>query len=595
MTSPRVFLVGFRGDTPVLRHALAGYDDESMISERIIEALQRAIKTLGLEGLVVLEHPGDLSHGDYSTNIALVASKKAGKNPRALAEEIVKNLGIIEGVLKIETAGAGFINFHLARSFFSESIPAIIERGESWGSNATLKGKKIIVEYSQPNPFKPFHIGHLMSTTVGESISRLVEWSGATIFRANYQGDIGPHVAKGIWGLQKNNLNPESIQDLGDAYVIGNTAYEDDVASKAEIDSINKRLYEGDASLKDIYDKGRATSLAHFEDLYAVLGTKFDEYFFESDAWRVGLQIVEEGKAKGIFEESDGAIVFKGEKVGLHTRVFVTSKGTPTYEAKELGLAEMKRKLFPFDLNVTTIAVEQDGYFKVVEAAMAELWPSVAGKYTHTAFGMMQLSSGKMSSRKGNIITGESLIEEMRAKALAKMEGRVFESEEIKRDVADAVAVSAIKYSILKQSTGKNIIFDPEASLSFEGDSGPYLQYSYVRAQAVLRKAKEEKIPALSSDFIYQITERMPEVTELERTLYRFPEAVERAEKEREPHHITTLLTELASAFNSWYATGKIVDSADALSPYKVGLAKAFALTMKNGLTILGIRAPEVM
>ncbi|TAK58420.1 arginine--tRNA ligase [Patescibacteria group bacterium] len=566
-----------------------------MISERIIEAIQGALTTLGLEGVVVLEHPGDLSHGDYSTNIALAVAKKAGKNPRVLAEEIVQSLGSIDGVQKIETAGAGFINFHLTRSFFSESISAITESGESWGSNATLKGKKIIVEYSQPNPFKPFHIGHLMSTTVGEAISRLVEWSGADIYRANYQGDIGPHVAKGIWGLQKNNLNPSNIQDLGDAYVIGNTAYEDDPASKAEIDSINKRLYEGDASLQDIYDKGRKASLAHFEDLYRVLGTKFDEYFFESNAWRVGLKIVEEGKSRGIFEESDGATVFKGEKVGLHTRVFVTSKGTPTYEAKELGLAQMKQQSFPFDLNVTTIAVEQDGYFKVVEAAMAELWPDMAGKYTHTAFGMMQLTSGKMSSRKGNIITGESLIEDMRAKALAKMEGRVFESEEIKQDVADSVAIAGIKYSILKQSTGKNIIFDPEASLSFEGDSGPYLQYSYVRARAVLRKARAEKIPALASDLIYQISELIPEVSELERTLYRFPEIVERAQVDREPHHITTFLTELASAFNSWYATGKIVDSTDTLSPYKVALTRVFALTMQNGLTILGIRAPEAM
>lgn len=589
-------LIGSRGESGVfLYQYLARYDDESMISERIIEAIQGALTTLGLEGVVVLEHPGDLSHGDYSTNIALAVAKKAGKNPRVLAEEIVQSLDSIDGVQKIETAGAGFINFHLTRSFFSESISAITESGESWGSNATLKGKKIIVEYSQPNPFKPFHIGHLMSTTVGEAISRLVEWSGADIYRANYQGDIGPHVAKGIWGLQKNNLNPSNIQDLGDAYVIGNTAYEDDPASKAEIDSINKRLYEGDASLQDIYDKGRKASLAHFEDLYRVLGTKFDEYFFESNAWRVGLKIVEEGKSRGIFEESDGATVFKGEKVGLHTRVFVTSKGTPTYEAKELGLAQMKQQSFPFDLNVTTIAVEQDGYFKVVEAAMAELWPDMAGKYTHTAFGMMQLTSGKMSSRKGNIITGESLIEDMRAKALAKMEGRVFESEEIKQDVADSVAIAGIKYSILKQSTGKNIIFDPEASLSFEGDSGPYLQYSYVRARAVLRKARAEKIPALASDLIYQISELIPEVSELERTLYRFPEIVERAQVDREPHHITTFLTELASAFNSWYATGKIVDSTDTLSPYKVALTRVFALTMQNGLTILGIRAPEAM
>ncbi|MES2134661.1 MAG: arginine--tRNA ligase [Patescibacteria group bacterium] len=555
-----------------------------MISEAIIEAIQHSLKTLGLEGEVVLEHPSELSHGDYSTNIALAVAKKAGKNPRTLAEEIVATLGTIEGVEKIDVAGAGFINFHLTRAFFSDSVLGILERGELWGSNATLKGKKIIVEYSQPNPFKPFHIGHLMSTAVGETVSRLVEASGAKIFRANYQGDIGPHVAKCIWGIMKEHLDPKDISALGAAYVAGNSAYEDDPEAKKEIDSLNVRLYENDPTLHDLYTEGRKTSIAHFDDLYTILGSRFDRYFFESEVWRRGVELVREGLEKGIFEKSDGAVVYKGEKVGLHTRVFLTSKGTPTYEAKELGLVEAKLHTSPFDLNITTVAVEQDAYFKVVESSLAELMPALHGRYTHVVFGMMQLTTGKMSSRKGNIITGESLIEEMRAKALAKMEGRVFESEEIKRDVADAVAVSAIKYSVLKQSTGKNIIFDPEASLSFEGDSGPYLQYSYARSQSVLKKAGSWKLKAGS----------LPEtVSSLERLLYRFPEVVERAGKEYEPHHVTTYLTELASAFNGWYAQGRIIG--DEYESYKLALTSAFALTMKNGLYVLGIRAPEAM
>lgn len=556
-----------------------------MLRDTITQAIVEALKNLGLSDVqVVLERPADLSHGDYSTNIALVAAKKADKNPRQLAEEIFAALGPIAGVQKVEIAGAGFINFHLEDNFFRDSARTILDVGDSWGTNKILKGQRVMYEYTDPNPFKVFHIGHLMSNSLGESLARIAESSGASVIRANYQGDIGPHVAKCMWGLMKEHLDPKSVSDLGKAYVVGNAAYEDDTVAKEEIDSINRRLYDADATLKQLYDAGRATSLQHFEDLYRILGTKFDHYFFESVMSPIGVKIVEEGLTKGIFEKSDGATVYKGEKKGLHTRVFLTSKGTPTYEAKELGLNKSKFENEKLDHSIIITANEQSGYFQVVLAAMAEVLPDVAAKTQHISHGFMQLVGGKMSSRKGNVVSGESLIEEMRAKAFAKMEGRTFESEEEKESVADAVAVAAIKYSILKQGTGKNIVFDPEQSLSFEGDSGPYLQYAYVRARSVLKKAENE----------VRSTENFPnEVSMLERLLPRFPEVVERAGKEYEPHHVTTYLTELASAFNSWYAEGRILG--DEHEAYKLELTKAFALTMKNGLNALGIRVPETM
>jgi len=550
---------------------------ENILKKKITEALE-AVGIVEVEPMI--EYPNEFSHGDFATNAAMVAAKQADKNPKTLAEELVHAIGEIEGVENIEVAAPGFINFTLSREYYSNVLQNI---GINWGKNTALSGKRIIVEYSQPNPFKPFHIGHLMSTTVGESISRLVEFSGANIFRANYQGDIGPHIAKCIWGLQKKALNPASVADLGDAYVAGSAAYEDSAEAKAEIDSINKRLYAHDAELQPVYDAGRATSLAHFDELYTILGTKFDHLFFESQVAERGVELVREGLAKGIFEESEGAVVYKGEKKGLHTRVFITSQNNPTYEAKEVALAEAKNKVFPYDLNITTIAVEQDNYFTVVEAALAELLPQFAGKYTHIAFGIMQLTGGKMSSRKGNIITGESLVEDMRAKALAKMEGRDLGDQ--KQHVADAVAVSAIKHGILKQARGKNIIFDPEASLSFEGDSGPYLQYSYVRAKSVLEKAGGKDTIIYDS-----VPDKIPA---FERLLPRFPSIVLRAAKEYEPHYVTTYLTELASAFNGWYAEEKIIGSSD--EAYKLRTVEAFAHTMKNGLWLLGIDTPEKM
>ncbi len=565
-----------------------------MIQSVLKDAISHALSQLGIEDVEpVLEHPSDLAHGDYSTNVAMVAAKRAKQNPKVLAEKLVEELGVIEGVEKIEVAGAGFINFTLSREFYADVLKniSLTPEGE-WGRNETLKGKRVMMDHTQPNPFKPFHIGHLISNATGESLARILEASGAKVTKVNYQGDIGLHVAKCLWAVRKDGTNTEDIIAIGNAYMSGSKAYEDDASAKSEIDSINKKLYEkSDAGLNALYEKGRKTSLKHFDDIYKTLGSEFDRLYFESETVPLAMKAVERGTKEGILEKSDGAVVFKGENEGLNTRVFVNSAGIPTYEGKELGLIKLKRKEYPFDIALTSTAVEQKNFFEVVTRVAEKLWPELRGKYVHIAFGMMLLSTGKMSSRKGNVVTGESLIDEMRANALDKMKERELSDNE-KRDVADAVAVAAVKYSILKQSRIKNIVFDPEASLSFEGDSGPYLQYAHVRALSVLNKAAQNEI---KSDIIYDITQVPEVVSELERLLYRFPEVVERAQKEYEPHYVTTFLTELAGAFNTWYAKEKIVDARDPTSAYKVALTRAFATTMKNGLYLLGIKAPERM
>jgi arginyl-tRNA synthetase len=443
-----------------------------------------------------------------------------------------------------------------------------------------------------------------MTNAVGESIARILEYGGARVARANYQGDIGLHVAKAIYGLFDNEklqskAGSVALQagNIGRAYARGAELYEIDEKAtamagqaKKEIDEINKKVYErSDPKINEIYKWGFDVTMEAFEDIYKILGTKFDFYFLESVMADIGKEIVEVNRGK-VFEESDGAVIFKAEKHDpkLHTRVFVTSQGLPTYEAKELGLAMEKFKTEPnMDLSITITANEQADYMKVVAKALSLIHPEFENRMKHITHGMMRFVGGKMSSRKGNVITGESLMNDVHEMVLEKMTDRDFAPEEQEK-IANEVGVAAIKYSILKQSTGGDIIYDFDKSISFEGDSGPYLQYSYTRANSVLEKAQKENI---LPDF-----ENVPEeIFELEKLLYKFPRIVTRSAFEYEPHYIANYLIEIARSFNSFYGNNLIVNKDDQYSPYKIALTYAFSFVMKNGLHLLGIEAPRKM
>jgi arginyl-tRNA synthetase len=303
----------------------------------------------------------------------------------------------------------------------------------------------------------------------------------------------------------------------------------------------------------------------------------------------IGKEIVLANIGK-VFDESNGAVVFQAQNYNpkLHTRVFINSQGLPTYETKEIGLTLTKFEKENPDISIVTTAIEQGEYMKVVQKAISLMYPELESRMKHVTHGMMRFASGKMSSRKGNVITGESLITDAKEIVFEKMAERDFSSEE-REAIATAVGVSAVKYSILRQATGGDILFDFEKSISFEGDSGPYLQYTAIRANAVLQKGITAGI-SLS----FAIPETWQE-TNLEKYLYRFEEVIAHAYAELQPHYITTYLTELASYFNTFYSSGKIVDSTDPASPYRLALTSAFYFTMKRGLYLLGISVPEKM
>jgi len=575
------------------------------VAKKIYEAIRKATGA----NEVALEHPELDIHGDYSTNIALVDAKSKGVDPKKLAKDIVdkliKDTNLARYVSKIETAGTGFINFWLKEDYLKATLETIISKNGNYGRSESLKGKRVMVEFAHPNTHKEMHIGHMRTLIVGESLARILEWAGAEVFRANYQGDIGPHVAKAIWGttkiLKESNSNWEKAEKLdskqkahllGEGYVLGNNEYKE---NEKEIVELNKKLYNNADDTKGDYQRTRRWSLEYYDTFYRRFDTKFDKLFFESEVAAKGKELVEKNVGR-VFEKSEGALIFDGEKYGLHKRVFVTKEGTPTYEGKEMALAPLQHKTFPFDLNIHVVANEQKGYFQVVIKALEELDPSFKGKEFHLSMGMVNLVGAKISSRKGVVITVDGLLDDVK-KALAK-----FENNDIgnKDEILEHITIASVKCSVLKTSPVQNVAFDIEKSINIKGDSGPYLQYTYARAQSILRKATGNKEALLPKSKDIKMDKLNKEEKLVLRSLSRFPEVIDDAAKNYSPNVICTYLFDLAQKFNSFYNAhgilkSKIKKEGRETVEFRLVLTKAVGIVIKNGLHVLGIQAPDRM
>ncbi len=532
---------------------------------------------------VVLARP-DEQFGDYATNVALQLARPLGKNPREIAEEVADKLRETGEFADVSVAGPGFINVRLADT-------ALIELAETHPERS-LEGKTVLVEYSDPNPFKPLHAGHLYTTLVGDSISRLIENAGAKTVRLNFGGDVGLHVGKSMWAILRKlggelpdklaNI-PESERPtwLGERYVEGNTAYEEDEIARQEIVATNKRVYalhsdqDTESPFARIYWTTRQWSYDYFDTLYTQLEVEpFDRYIPESEVTQLGLETVREQLARGVYKESDGAVVYEGEKVGLHTRVFINSEGLPTYEAKDVGLSLTKWRDYGFDESIIITANEQAQYMQVVIASIREFAPEAADRTRHLTHGVVKMQGGvKISSRKGNGITALEIIEAARRAA-----------KETGRETTESTVLAAIKYAFSKTRIGGDIIYDPKESVALEGSSGPYLQYAHARARSILAKSdKSSRRPE----------ELQPGERKLLRKLSEFKETVERATEELLPHHIATYLYELAQEFNSFYEHNRVIG--DERESIRLWLVSCYAGKLKSGLELLGIDAPEKM
>lgn len=596
---------------------------------QIANNIKIALSALNIQNEeVTVDPPQNPSFGDYTSNIALKLAKKYNKNPVWLADNIIANLPKEAWLEKAEVMKPGFINFWISKQFHLEELQKIIESDDIFFQSSMYVGKKMMFEYTDPNPFKEFHIGHLYSNAVGESLARIASFLGATVKRANYYGDVGMHVAKSLWGMKKKMADEkatlkdlekktlkERVQFLGQSYAIGAQAYEGDEKAKEEMKDINyavfvagqeylkqkkgiqptvdyRKYLEGKHvdldSLTELYMKGKTWSLQAFDEMYKKLGTKFDYDYPESMMAELGQKMVLEYLGKGVFKRSEGAVIFEGEKYGLHNRVFINSLGLPTYEAKDLGNAPTKFKDFPYDLSYIITANEINEYFKVVLTALSKINPSLAKKTIHIGHGIVRLPEGKMSSRTGKIMTGEFLID----RAEKEVEAIMKNTEDgigNKSQVIQKIAIGAIKFALLRQGIGSDIEFNLNESVSFSGNSGPYIQYTYVRCQSILRQAH---FASKKINLDYLIGQ---EENDLLRTLVQFSETVFESGQKNAPHIIAGYLFSVAQKYSAFYENCPIMKAKDKEKEFRLSLTLATSLVLKKGLLLLAIETVEKM
>jgi len=616
--------------------------------DEIREELAKIIEKLfGIKTEVDVTVAPENFDADYSSNIAMKLAKEVGKNPREIAGEIVNafsgqngaaetddmagggyegdDRGGAERYFDVEIAGPGFLNFKSRDEYFKQKISDFCDNFTKNISQDEYSGQVVVCEFSDPNPFKVLHIGHLYTSVVGDSISRLVEFAGGKVIRANFGGDVGLHVAKNLYACEKHlseftsEQTPEEVVSLlGKCYVEGTNAYESDDDAVAEITELNKKIFEistqgepeeanfpenvknfdKNEDLAAFYWWARKNCYAYFADFYKAIGLKFDKYYPESTVAERGLTEVR-SHVGPVYETSDGAIVFHGENYDrkLHTRVFINKNGLPTYETKDIGLLFTKFDDYHFDKSIVITGNDIIDYMKVVLKSVEQYAPELVEKTVHLTHGNVTLPGReKMSSRKGNFVRAIDVLEDVKKELALSRSMRESSFASDVSTVDEKISFGAIKYSFLKYKVGTNFDFDIRESVKMSGNSGPYLQYSAVRAGKILGKAMEGGITS-EGDARGAGEKLVWELSEHERNLIRklleYKNVLGEAVASLSPNLIANYLYELAQVFSRFYENVKVAGSEFERERAEIVLVYLKVLT--HGLSLLGIEVPEKM
>lgn len=556
------------------------------------EEILKLLKSSGIQATEEkIEIPPNPEMGDYAFPCFELA-KVLKKNPNQIAEETVNKLKVWETSLieRVESKGA-YINFFLNWEKISEKLLKEIISDKKYGASDFGKRKKVMIEHTQPNTNKPQHIGHGRNSVLGDSLVRIMRYAGYKVFSVTYWGDIGSQQAKAIlgykmWGQDKKpDIKPDHF--IGKFYVMYNEKYPED-KEQPKVREFLQNWEKGDKKTLELWKKVTSWVLEGFHETIDRLGVKLDIELAESQFEKDSKKIIDVLLKKKIaFKSPEGAVVVDLEKYGLPSYIVLRSDETVLYSTKDLSLAVHKIQKYKLDKSIYVVGAEQKLYFEQVFKTLELLGEK--GGFCHLVYGLVNLPEGKMSSRLGKVVLLDDVIDkvvDLAAKEIEKRNSGMKEKE--KKSTAEKIGIGAMKYALLKVSPEKDIVFDWDKILDFEGDTGPYIQYAYTRCNSILKKAKKTKSKIKS----IRLTEHE---RNLLKVLSRFPEVVVNSAKDMRPHNICNYANEVATKFNNFYQFCPVLKSEGNEKKFRLALVQATKNVLENSLDLIGIRVPEKM
>jgi len=593
---------------------------ESLISKAAKEAV-KALYDLDASDKMVQPQK---TRSEFEGNLTLVVFpfvRAAKKSPEQTAQEIGEYLQEHCAAVEKFNVVKGFLNLSIGDGAWLELLKAI-DADEQYGKKAANEQSPLVmIEYSSPNTNKPLHLGHVRNNLLGWSLAKIMEANGNHVVKTNIVNDRGIHICKSMLAWQKwgNGETPESSGKkgdhlIGDYYVAFDKHYREEVKelvaqgmdeekAKQEAPLIKEahemlvKWEQGDSEVRALWEQMNSWVYAGFDETYRRMGVEFDKIYYESQTYLKGKAKVEEGLAKGLFERhADGSVWADLTKEGLDQKLLLRSDGTSVYMTQDIGTAEMRFQDYPIDKMIYVVGNEQNYHFQVLSILLDRLGFKWGKELVHFSYGMVELPNGKMKSREGTVVDADDLMELMIDDAYqTSMELGKFDdmTEEERREIARIVGMGALKYFILKVDARKNMLFNPEESIDFNGNTGPFIQYTYARIRSILRKAQGESGPMNLANTTGLIS---PKEVELIQKMSEFGAAVEQAGKDYSPSGIANYCYELTKVFNQFYHDYSILNESDEQKrKIRLVIARNVAKIIKSGMSLLGIEVPERM
>ncbi len=561
------------------------------MKEQVAKILAKHTKLKESEIINLIEIPPSSDMGDFAFPCFILA-KEMKRNPSEIAGLLAKKIKSSD-FEKIESRGP-YINFFLDRKKTAEeTIRKIMKEKDRYGS--MNKKEKIVIEFPSPNTNKPLHIGHARNIVLGQSISNILNFCGNKVVVTNLNNDRGIHICKSMVAYEKfgKGNSPEKAKRksdhfVGDYYIKFAQELQKNKNLDNEAQLCLQKWEAGDKKTLDLWKKMNSWALKGFKETYKKFGLKIDKNYFESKIYNSGKEIIREALKKGIVQKKeDGALYIDLSNEGLGEKILLRADGTSIYITQDIYLALLKKKEYNFDTSIYVSATEQNHHFRTLFAILKKLGYSWADNLLHLNYGMVNLESGRMETCEGNGVDSDDLINELKSLSLEEINKRFPKlSQKEKEKRAEAISLSALRYYFLRVERIKDVVFKPEESISFEGNTGPYLLYSYARAKSILKKAKSIKN-------IAKVGNQTDKEKGLILELAKFPEIVENAYKNLAPNIIANYAYQLSQKFNEFYHSSPVLGSEE--EQFRLSLVSCFSQTLKNSLSLLGINVLEKM